>query len=134
VGTGAALGAVPFAIGGPLGPLDALFESMRRASPPPAPPSSPTSTPSRALFLWRALTQWIGGIGIIVLFIADLPAARHRRPPAVLHRGARADRTASCRECAHGGAILSVYGLSRSPAPSATARRHDRLRGRRATP
>lgn len=29
---------------------------------------------SRALLFWRSLTQWIGGIGIIVIFIALLPA------------------------------------------------------------
>ena len=29
---------------------------------------------SKALLLWRAFTQWIGGMGIVVLFLAVLPA------------------------------------------------------------
>lgn len=28
----------------------------------------------RSLLLWRALTQWLGGLGIVVLFVAVLPA------------------------------------------------------------
>lgn len=29
---------------------------------------------SKALLFWRSLTQWLGGVGIIVLFVAILPA------------------------------------------------------------
>src|SRR3990167_10418350 len=29
---------------------------------------------SRALLLWRSLLQWIGGIGIVVIFLTVLPA------------------------------------------------------------
>ena len=28
---------------------------------------------SRPLLLWRALTQWLGGMGIVVLFVAIFP-------------------------------------------------------------
>ena len=28
----------------------------------------------RGLLLWRALTQWVGGVGIVVLFVAVLPS------------------------------------------------------------
>lgn len=31
------------------------------------------ATCDRAIFLWRALTQWIGGLGVIALFIVVLP-------------------------------------------------------------
>ena len=32
--------------------------------------------------MWRQFTQWLGGMGIIVLALAVLPAASSRRPPA----------------------------------------------------
>ena len=71
----AAFGAVPYMQQG-FGPVDALFESM----------SGFTTTGStifltedfdrvsRGLIFWRSLTQWLGGLGIIVLFVAVLPA------------------------------------------------------------
>jgi trk system potassium uptake protein TrkH len=31
------------------------------------------SEPSRGLFFWRSLTQWLGGMGIIAMFVAVLP-------------------------------------------------------------
>lgn len=51
-------------------PVDALFESFSGftttgASIVPRPASLP-----RTILLWRALTQWLGGMGIIVLFVA----------------------------------------------------------------
>ena len=38
------------------------------------------------MLLWRALLQWMGGIGIIATAIAILPDARRRRDAAVPHR------------------------------------------------
>ncbi len=67
------VGAVPFMIDGPLPPLDALFESASGFTTTGATMLTDFSVVSRSLFLWRALTQWIGGIGIIVLFIATFP-------------------------------------------------------------
>ena len=63
--------AVPYLFYG-LSPFDALFEAS----------SGITTTGAtiithfdydRAFFFWRSLTQWLGGLGIIVLFIAILP-------------------------------------------------------------
>ncbi|MHC4492159.1 MAG: TrkH family potassium uptake protein [Planctomycetota bacterium] len=71
----ALFGSVPYMQQG-LAPIDALFESM----------SGFTTTGStifqredfirlsRGLIFWRAMTQWLGGMGIIVLFVAVLPA------------------------------------------------------------
>jgi trk system potassium uptake protein TrkH len=71
----ALFGAVPYMQQG-LAPIDALFESM----------SGFTTTGStvfahehftrlsRGLIFWRSMTQWLGGMGIIVLFVAVLPA------------------------------------------------------------
>ncbi len=67
------VGAVPFAVAGPLAPLDALFESASGFTTTGATMLTDFGAVSRTLFLWRGLTQWIGGIGIIVLFIATFP-------------------------------------------------------------
>ena len=62
---------VPFILYG-LSPIDAAFESM----------SGITATGAtillswdydRAFFLWRSMTQWFGGIGVIALFVVVLP-------------------------------------------------------------
>jgi len=67
------VGALPFTLDGPLGPLEALFESASGFTTTGATMLTDFSVVSESLFLWRALTQWIGGIGIIVLFIAAFP-------------------------------------------------------------
>ncbi len=67
------IGAVPFVVAGPFGPLDALFESMSGFTTTGATMLVDFEATGRVLLLWRALTQWIGGIGIIVLFIAVFP-------------------------------------------------------------
>jgi trk system potassium uptake protein len=69
-----AIGAIPFTVAGPLGPLDAYFESMSGFTTTGATVLVDFDGTGRALMLWRALTQWFGGIGIIVLFIAIFPA------------------------------------------------------------
>lgn len=68
-------GSVPFIVIAGLGPVDALFESVsgitttgatviadieRRLSPP--------------LLLWRSMLAWLGGMGIVVLFVAVFPS------------------------------------------------------------
>ena len=68
-----AIGAVPFVLSGLMGPVDAFFESMAGftttgSSTIPAPEEVAPS-----LLLWRSLTQWAGGIGIVVLFVAVAP-------------------------------------------------------------
>lgn len=74
------LGAVPFQWSGLLpSAADAVFEtvsgltttgaSVLGSGPNPPVPDAPPS-----LLLWRALLQWIGGIGIILVFVALLPA------------------------------------------------------------
>ena len=67
------VGAIPFYISGHLTPLNALFESMSGFTTTGATVLQDFSSFPKTLFMWRALTQWIGGIGIIVLFIAVFP-------------------------------------------------------------
>ena len=62
---------LPFLFYG-LSPVDALFESVSGITTTGATILSDYNYPA-TFFFWRSLTQWLGGLGIIVLFIAILP-------------------------------------------------------------
>lgn len=64
--------ALPYVWAG-LGPVDALFEAMSGLTTTGATVLRDFSDYGRGLFLWRALTQWLGGMGVIALFVAILP-------------------------------------------------------------
>ncbi len=68
----AAIGALPYLFFG-LHPIDAYFESVSGFTTTGATILTDFSLYPRAFFFWRALTQWLGGMGIIVLFVAILP-------------------------------------------------------------
>jgi len=68
-----AVGALPYLGGGVLGPLDAYFEAMSGFTTTGATVLTDFSAVGPVLFLWRAFTQWVGGIGIIVLFVGLFP-------------------------------------------------------------
>ena len=53
-------------------PVDAMFEATSGITTTGATIFTTFDYP-KALFFWRSLTQWLGGLGIIVLFIAVLP-------------------------------------------------------------
>lgn len=55
-----------------IGPLDSLFEAVSGITTTGATIITRYDYPE-AFFFWRSLTQWLGGLGIIVLFIAILP-------------------------------------------------------------
>jgi trk system potassium uptake protein len=57
-------------------PVDALFESMSGFSTTGASALSDVAALSRSMSMWRQFTTWIGGVGIIVLFLAVLPRLR----------------------------------------------------------
>ena len=63
--------AIPYLFYG-LNPLNALFESVSGITTTGATILTNYDYP-KAFFFWRSLTQWLGGLGIIVLFIAILP-------------------------------------------------------------
>jgi trk system potassium uptake protein TrkH len=71
----AALGALPYIVeGGDLGrPVDAYFEAMSGYTTTGATVMSDISSHGRGILFWRSLTQWLGGMGIIVLALAILP-------------------------------------------------------------
>jgi len=56
-----------------LGPTDALFESMSGITASGGTVLTDFGRYGRALFFWRSLTQWLGGMGVIALVVAVLP-------------------------------------------------------------
>jgi trk system potassium uptake protein TrkH len=68
----ALLATIPYMLAG-LGFVDALFESMSGFTTTGATIFRDFSLFSPALFFFRGLTQWLGGMGILVLFVAVLP-------------------------------------------------------------
>lgn len=64
--------AIPYLTAG-MGPIDAMFESMSGLTTTGATVIRDFGVPGRGLFFWRSLTQWLGGMGIIALFVAVLP-------------------------------------------------------------
>ncbi len=66
-------GALPFGLSGTLGPVDAFFESVAGFTTTGSTAMTSIETAPRALLLWRALTQWLGGIGIILFAVALMP-------------------------------------------------------------
>lgn len=65
------ISAIPYLFYG-LSPINALFESVSGITTTGATILTHFNYP-KAFFFWRSLTQWLGGLGIIVLFIAILP-------------------------------------------------------------
>jgi trk system potassium uptake protein len=69
-------GAVPYWATGTLPAFDdAIFESVSGFTTTGATVLRPIEGVSPGLLFWRSLTQWIGGMGVIVLVVAVLPAA-----------------------------------------------------------
>jgi trk system potassium uptake protein len=66
------LAAIPYVAAG-LPFVDALFESMSGLTTTGATILTDFGALGRGMFFWRALTQWLGGLGVIALFIAVLP-------------------------------------------------------------
>jgi trk system potassium uptake protein len=74
----AVFGALPYLLAEPQlsRPADALFESMSGFSTTGASVLTDIPALSRSMLMWRQFTTWIGGVGIIVLFLAVLPRLR----------------------------------------------------------
>ncbi len=82
---GAGLSCLPFRFwpmffwGGEAGPhvfdnlVDCYFETMSGLTTTGATIVTDLATIPRSLLLWRSLIQWLGGLGIVVLFVAVLP-------------------------------------------------------------
>ena len=69
-----ACGAVPFMLGAGMSAPDAFFESVSGLTTTGATVVADIEGRlSRPLLLWRSLIQWLGGMGIVVLFVAVFP-------------------------------------------------------------
>jgi trk system potassium uptake protein TrkH len=66
------LAALPYVWAG-VGFIDALFESMSGLTTTGATIFTDFSAYGRGIFFWRSMTQWVGGMGVIALFVAVLP-------------------------------------------------------------
>jgi trk system potassium uptake protein TrkH len=69
----ATAGALPFVVSGLMGPVDAFFESMAGFTTTGASTIGVPEEVAPSLLLWRSMTQWTGGIGIVVIFVAVAP-------------------------------------------------------------
>jgi trk system potassium uptake protein len=66
------IAAAPYIWAG-LGYVDALFESMSGLTTTGSTVFQDFSVFGRGIFLWRSMTMWLGGMGVIALFVAVLP-------------------------------------------------------------
>jgi trk system potassium uptake protein len=71
----AVFGTLPYLLAEPQlsNPVDAFFEAMSGFSASGASVLTNVEGLTRSMALWRQFTAWIGGLGIIVLFLAVLP-------------------------------------------------------------
>lgn len=67
------LGMLPYLFMGEMTPLDSFVESVSGFSGTGATVLEDVEALPRSVLLWRSLTNWIGGLGIIVIFMAILP-------------------------------------------------------------
>jgi trk system potassium uptake protein TrkH len=67
-------GALPYSLSGALPSfLDSFFEAMSGYTTTGATVFASIESQYQGILLWRALTQWLGGMGIIMLFVALFP-------------------------------------------------------------
>ena len=85
-------------------PLDAYFEGMSGFTTTGASVVTDYDAINRSLGIWRQFTQWLGGMGIIVLAIAVLPRLRvgGRQLWTPSCPGPRSPRSASASDRPHG--------------------------------
>ena len=67
------LGAMPYYLSGTLDFISAIFESISGFTTTGATTITAIEEVAKSLLFWRSMTHWMGGIGIVVLFIAFLP-------------------------------------------------------------
>ncbi|GAA5496170.1 Trk system potassium uptake protein TrkH [Rubritalea halochordaticola] len=66
-------GGLPYVLGEPsMPPADALFESVSGFTTTGSTVMTDIESWPRGILMWRSVTQWLGGLGILVLFVALL--------------------------------------------------------------
>jgi trk system potassium uptake protein TrkH len=68
--TASAVGALPFVIGAGSGYLDSYFEAMSGFTTTGITLFQGLDSMPKSILFWRALTQWVGGVGILSFFLA----------------------------------------------------------------
>ena len=63
-------GGIPYFLAGYLNPIEAWFESMSGFTATGLTMFADVESLPRSILLWRSLTEWIGGVGVIVLFLS----------------------------------------------------------------
>ena len=71
------LGMLPYVFGGYLNILDGILECIPGLSGTGATVITDIEVLPQSLLVWRSLTHWLGGLGIIVIFIALFPQFGH---------------------------------------------------------
>lgn len=69
----AGVGSLPFFLAGLMTPVEAFFEAMAGFTTTGASMVARPEEVAPSLLLWRSLSQWAGGIGIVLLFVAVGP-------------------------------------------------------------
>ena len=69
----AGLGSLPYIFAGVFNPVDAYFECMSGFTTTGSSVLTDIEGTYKGILFWRSFTHWLGGMGIIVLFIAVLP-------------------------------------------------------------
>lgn len=70
------VGALPFYVSGEIPSIfDAVFESVSGFTTTGATILSQVETLSRGMLFWRSFSHWVGGMGVLVLFIAIMPSS-----------------------------------------------------------
>ncbi len=67
------LGAIPYYLSGMVNPIGAVFESTSGFTTTGVTTLSSLGDFPDSLLVWRSMTHWIGGIGVIMLFITIMP-------------------------------------------------------------
>jgi len=67
------LGSIPYWASGVLAPVDAFFEAVAGFTTTGSTVMTRIEGTARSLLLWRAFTQWVGGMGIVLFAVAVLP-------------------------------------------------------------
>lgn len=67
------LGAIPFVLAGGVSPVDAFFETASGFTTTGASIYDKLEDLPKAILLWRGVTNWLGGMGIVVLTVALMP-------------------------------------------------------------
>ena len=69
------LASLPFLAGHYLNPIDSIFEGVSGLTCTGASVIKDLDAVPRSIILWRSITHWVGGLGIIVIYIAMFPQA-----------------------------------------------------------